>query len=75
MSKSSKLEWMGLCDNICQILSVRDLVSIITYQCQHHILTHIAMYHVLKATIAIIRHVMVVTRHEATKEKCSPKIK
>ena len=58
--------------------SVRYQVSCITYQCQiinmlvsgelntelqHHISNRIAMYHVLKAAVAIVRHVTVITRH------------
>ena len=38
---------------------VRYQVLSITCRCQYHILTHIAMYHVLKATVAIIRHVAI----------------
>ena len=40
---------------------------------QHHISTRVAMYHVLKDRVSIIRHATVVTGHETTKEKYSPK--
>ena len=38
---------------------------------QHHISTRIAMYHALKDTVAIVRHVTVVTRHAHINISCN----
>ena len=37
----------------------------------YHRLTHITMYHVLKARVAIVRHVTVVTRHPHINISCN----